>query len=161
MIHKVIMLSSLWIEFDHSRITRWPGFNTSKILNIECTWVGQRIFIQIFILLKEYWIVRTVSYLQKWSWLFRNVFNLFLFILWLWKLSIIITSIMVYKCSVPNGDWMVQSQTGSSQDQSSEKISVHKFPTDPSILNEWMKAIPRKDWIPSCHSIVCSHHFDE
>ena len=24
-----------------------------------------------------------------------------------------------------------------------------------------MKAIPRKDWIPSCHSIVCSRHFNE
>ena len=24
-----------------------------------------------------------------------------------------------------------------------------------------MKAIPRKDWTPSCHSIVCSRHFNE
>ena len=40
-------------------------------------------------------------------------------------------------------------------------ISVHKIPTDHLILNEWMNAIPRKDWTPSCHSIVCSRHFNE
>ena len=66
--------------------------------------------------------------------------------MWLWKLSII-GLIIVYNCSVPNYF------TGSSQDQSSEKISVHKIPTDHSILNEWMNAIPREDWTPSCHSI--------
>ena len=31
----------------------------------HCTWVGQRIFIQIFKFLKEYQIVKPVSYLQK------------------------------------------------------------------------------------------------
>ena len=59
----------------------------------------------------------------------------------------IIGLIIVCKCSVP------KCLTGSSQDQSTEKISVHKIPTDHSIL--------RKDWTPSCHSIVCSRHFNE
>ena len=62
---------------------------------------------------------------------------------------------MVNKCSVS------KFLTGSSQDQSSEKIPVLKIPTVPSILNEWMKAIPRKYWTPSCHSIVSSRHFNE
>ena len=67
----------------------------------------------------------------------------------------IIGLIIVCKCSVP------KCLTGSSQDQSTEKISEHKIPTDHSILNEWMNAILRKDLTPSCHSIVCSRHFNE
>ena len=43
--------------------------------NIECTLVGQRIFIQIFKFMKEYQIVKLVSYLQKYSLLFQIVFN--------------------------------------------------------------------------------------
>ena len=38
-------------------------------------WVGQRIFILLFTFLKEYQSVKPVSYLQKYSLFFRNVFN--------------------------------------------------------------------------------------
>ena len=41
--------------------------------------------------------------------------------------------------------------------------SIMTLCTDPSILNDRvdMKAIHLKDWTPSCHSIVCSRHFNE
>ena len=62
---------------------------------------------------------------------------------------------MVYKCSVP------RCPTGSTQNRTKEKVSMHKFPTDPGLLEKWMKSIPRKNWTPSKHSFICSLHFHE
>ena len=56
---------------------------------LHSTWVvGQGILNPIFKFLKEYYIFKPVSYLQKYSVLFWNVFNNFYSTLWLLKLSV-------------------------------------------------------------------------
>ena len=38
-------------------------------------------------------------------------------------------------------------------------ISLHKFPTDPALLNSWLRSIPRDDFVPSANARLCSLHF--
>jgi hypothetical protein len=40
------------------------------------------------------------------------------------------------------------------------KISFHSFSTEDKVLcDKWIKAVPRKDFVPSKHSKFCSRHF--
>ena len=39
------------------------------------------------------------------------------------------------------------------------KRSYHSFPADPKRLQQWVKAIPRTDWVPNKSSKICSDHF--
>ena len=41
------------------------------------------------------------------------------------------------------------------------KTGGHKFPNDPDVRNQWIKAIKRKQWTPTRHSVVCKAHFTE
>lgn len=38
--------------------------------------------------------------------------------------------------------------------------SVFSFPKDDGLRQKWLKAIPRKEWIPSKYSVVCELHFN-
>ncbi len=39
-------------------------------------------------------------------------------------------------------------------------ISFHRFPhKNPELLQKWLNAIKRKDWLPKAHSYICSVHF--
>ena len=40
-------------------------------------------------------------------------------------------------------------------------MSSHVFPKDPGRRDQWIKAIPRKDWSPGKRSVVCSLHFED
>ena len=40
-------------------------------------------------------------------------------------------------------------------------MSRHVFPKDPGRKEQWIKAIPRKDWSPGKYAVVCSLHFEE
>ena len=40
-------------------------------------------------------------------------------------------------------------------------VNKHVFPKDPKKLEMWLRAIPRENWTPTPHSIICSLHFDE
>ncbi|XP_012268196.1 uncharacterized protein LOC105693089 [Athalia rosae] len=40
-----------------------------------------------------------------------------------------------------------------------EKITLHKFPKDVLIRKKWVKAIERKNFVPSNTSVLCSRHF--
>ncbi|XP_037504797.1 THAP domain-containing protein 1-like [Rhipicephalus sanguineus] len=58
---------------------------------------------------------------------------------------------MPNKCSVPGctGNY----RTG-------KKIQVFSFPKDGDALNKWLRAIPRKDFVPTSCTKVCVDHFD-
>jgi len=40
-----------------------------------------------------------------------------------------------------------------------DKPTLHSFPKDKTLLDKWLKAISRKDFVPSQYSRVCSKHF--
>ena len=40
-------------------------------------------------------------------------------------------------------------------------VGKHRFPKDPCLRETWIKAIPRSDWMPSSHSVICSLHFEK
>ncbi|KAL3831896.1 hypothetical protein ACJMK2_023590 [Sinanodonta woodiana] len=39
------------------------------------------------------------------------------------------------------------------------KVTLHKLPKEQYIRKAWIRAISRKDWIPSNYTSVCSDHF--
>ncbi|KAH7955475.1 hypothetical protein HPB52_000925 [Rhipicephalus sanguineus] len=41
-----------------------------------------------------------------------------------------------------------------------KKIQVFSFPKDGDALNKWLRAIPRKDFVPTSCTKVCAGHFD-
>ncbi|XP_077489629.1 uncharacterized protein LOC144100614 [Amblyomma americanum] len=41
------------------------------------------------------------------------------------------------------------------------KVHVFKFPQDKALQQSWIRAIPRKNFVPSEHSRVCEHHFTD
>ncbi|XP_035214890.1 chromobox protein homolog 3-like isoform X2 [Stegodyphus dumicola] len=41
------------------------------------------------------------------------------------------------------------------------KLTFHRIPKDPVLKASWIRAIRRKDWIPTKNSYVCSEHFKE
>ena len=60
---------------------------------------------------------------------------------------------MVNKCCVP------KCRTGLSSNINNEKVFRHRFPTDGNMMQQWIRNIPRKNWIPNKNSVVCSLHF--
>ena len=44
---------------------------------------------------------------------------------------------------------------------SAEKVSVFKFPKDPTRKSLWLSKIHCADFVPSAESVVCARHFDE
>ncbi len=44
-----------------------------------------------------------------------------------------------------------------------ERISLHKFPTDPKLREKWVKQVrrTRAQWTPTKHFVLCSEHFSE
>ncbi|XP_040564340.1 THAP domain-containing protein 2 [Lepeophtheirus salmonis] len=42
---------------------------------------------------------------------------------------------------------------------SSTGRSFHRFPRDPKIRDQWIRAVRRKDFTPSLHTVLCSDHF--
>ena len=40
------------------------------------------------------------------------------------------------------------------------KTTTFSFPKDDELKEKWLRAIPRKDWIPSKHAVVCKIHYD-
>ena len=37
--------------------------------------------------------------------------------------------------------------------------SYHRFPKDTKRRRQWLKQIPRNDWVPSANARICSDHF--
>ena len=60
---------------------------------------------------------------------------------------------MVFTCCIPGCN------TGYRSNASKEKISLYKFPKDENMRQKWIRAIPRKDWIPTDSHRVCAKHF--
>ncbi|KAK8767584.1 hypothetical protein V5799_005636 [Amblyomma americanum] len=40
------------------------------------------------------------------------------------------------------------------------KIQVFSFPKVDDTFKKWLRAIPRKDFVPTSYTKVCAHHFD-
>ncbi|CAH1961807.1 unnamed protein product [Acanthoscelides obtectus] len=40
-----------------------------------------------------------------------------------------------------------------------DPVSTFSFPKEQELLEKWIRAIPRKDWIPTKSSAVCANHF--
>ncbi len=57
---------------------------------------------------------------------------------------------MASKCAVPNCKSVSEAGNG---------ITWHYFPKDQKILQEWIRNIPRSDWMPTKWSQICSLHF--
>ena len=50
-------------------------------------------------------------------------------------------------------------QDSGSDEVPGDKPTLHSFPKDQILLAKWVKAISRKDFVPSQYSRVCSKHF--
>ena len=47
------------------------------------------------------------------------------------------------------------------KNRTEENTSFHQFPmTNDELLNKWMSAVDREDFIPTKHSRICSKHFE-
>jgi len=60
---------------------------------------------------------------------------------------------MGFKCSVSGCKSGYDSQT------TDENVTFHTYPTNPEMRQKWIRANPRKDFLPTKHSRVCSLHF--
>ena len=60
---------------------------------------------------------------------------------------------MVNKCSAYG------CKSGYDSQVTSVGISFHSFPKDTELRDKWIRANPRKDFVPSKHSRLCSLHF--
>ena len=47
------------------------------------------------------------------------------------------------------------------QSQLPPGVTSHRFPKDPVQREIWIRAVPRKDWVPSASARICSLHFHE
>ena len=63
---------------------------------------------------------------------------------------------MVYTCCIPG------CKTGYKSNQTSQKISLFRFPKNESLKAEWMKIIPRENWtLTDSHRVCADHFYDE
>jgi len=60
---------------------------------------------------------------------------------------------MVNKCSAYG------CKSGYKTDNTDSNVTFHAYPRDPELRDKWIRANPRKDFIPSKHSRLCSLHF--
>ena len=61
---------------------------------------------------------------------------------------------MVFTCCVP------ECNTGYRSSQAVEKVAVFRFPKNNNLRQKWIKAIPRKNWLPGDSHRVCAKHFN-
>ena len=61
---------------------------------------------------------------------------------------------MVNTCCVPGCKSGYRSASSDN-----DKAALFRFPKDEELFKKWIKAIPRKDWIPTKASHVCEKHF--
>ncbi len=51
-------------------------------------------------------------------------------------------------------------RSGYTREETPATVTYHKFPlNNPSLLQKWLRKIPRKDYVPTKYSVVCSLHF--
>jgi len=60
---------------------------------------------------------------------------------------------MVFKCSAYG------CRSGYDSQVTDKTVTFHAFPSDPEIRRRWITANPRKDFVPTQHSRICSLHF--
>jgi len=60
---------------------------------------------------------------------------------------------MVNKCSA------VGCKSGYASNGDDSHVTFHTFPQDAELREKWIRAIPRKDFVPSTYSRLCSLHF--
>jgi len=60
---------------------------------------------------------------------------------------------MGYKCAA------VGCRSGYKNHDSDSSVTFHCFPCDPELREKWIRANPRKDFVPTKHSRLCSRHF--
>ena len=68
------------------------------------------------------------------------------------KLKLYVESPVVKKCFVTNCS--TDHKTGQ------KKASPH-FHEDQELKWKWIYFVNRKDWLPTAHSVICIHHFEE
>lgn len=61
--------------------------------------------------------------------------------------------IMVYKCAA------FGCKSGSKSNTDDSCVTFYAFPSDPQLREKWIKANPRKDFVVTKHSRLCSLHF--
>ena len=62
---------------------------------------------------------------------------------------------MVNKCSA------VGCKSGYDSNGDDSHVTLHSFPQDAELREKWIRAIPRKDFVPSTYSRLCSLHFQQ
>ena len=60
---------------------------------------------------------------------------------------------MVYKCAA------FGCKSGSKSNTDDSCVTFYAFPSDPQLREKWIKANPRKDFVVTKHSRLCSLHF--
>lgn len=63
---------------------------------------------------------------------------------------------MVNKCSAPN---CTTGYSSKQKKQNNVVIRTYRFPKEPELRNKWINAVPRKEWLPSIHAVICEKHF--
>ncbi|KAK4884968.1 hypothetical protein RN001_001239 [Aquatica leii] len=64
---------------------------------------------------------------------------------------------MPRKCCVPG----CKSNYDSTSRENLQCVTTFSFPKNEEIRSKWLRAIPRKDWIPTPSSVVCCKHFND
>jgi len=60
---------------------------------------------------------------------------------------------MVFKCSA------FGCKGGYDSHVTDKNVTFHTFPTNPEMRENWIRANPRQDFVPTKHSCLCSLHF--
>lgn len=70
---------------------------------------------------------------------------------------------VVNKCCVPQctSNYDEKRTKGTEAASRVEYVSIFQFPRDEELRRKWANKIPRKNWVPTKYSAVCSKHFCE
>ena len=71
----------------------------------------------------------------------------------LYLLIVVYNFVMVYTCSIPG------CKTGYKSCKSEEKVALFGFPSNEELKQQWISAIPRKNWAITKNHKVCIKHF--